>query len=141
MVSITLLKHITLIRTKYAINSFYIKHQIYLLPTLDNVEELLQRFNDVKREEAKASKVDKANDQFCLSLYLDTKSYKISSCRNQVSDKMAEPGVFISLFLIFMKIIFRKQKCIFLNLVYLSKHGFLHLTQFWSPFYKNYLLS
>ena len=39
-----------------------------------------------------------------------TKKYikKLSTCRKQVNHKLAEPGIFISIFLVFVMIIFRK---------------------------------
>ena len=36
-----------------------------------------------------------------LNLDLETKGYEISICRNQVNDKLAESGLFISRFLVF----------------------------------------
>ena len=55
---------------------------------------------------------------------------------NQINDKLAESGIFISVFLVFAMIIFEKQKCIFLNLIYIYiyiyilKHRLSHLAKF-----------
>ena len=89
----------------------------------------LQIFNDVEREEAKAFEVQNAIGELCLCLDFGTKGYKVSICRNQVNDKLAESRIFISIFLVSAMIIFRKQKCVFLNLIYLLKHRLLHLTK------------
>ena len=73
----------------------------YIKKYLVSIEELLQTFHDVEREEVKASEAQIAIDELCLSLDLDNKGYEISTCRNQVNDKSAEPGSFISIFLVF----------------------------------------
>ena len=65
----------------------------YIKRYLDNVEELLKTFDDVEKEEAKASEVQLAIDELCLNLDLETKGYEISVCRDQVNDKLAETGI------------------------------------------------
>ena len=61
---------------------------------MDSIEELQQTFNDVEREEVKASEAQIAIDKLSLSFDLDTKSYGISTCQNQVDDKLAESRIF-----------------------------------------------
>ena len=45
---------------------------------------------------------------------------------NQINDKLAESGIFISVFLVFAMIIFEKQKCIFLNLIYIYIYIYIY---------------
>ena len=52
----------------------------------DNIEELLQTFNDVEWQETKAFEVQIAIGEFCWSLELDGKGYEISTW-NQVNQK------------------------------------------------------
>ena len=56
------------------------------LKKLDNIEELLQTFNDVEWQETKAFEVQTAIGEFCWSLDLDGKGYEISTW-NQVNQK------------------------------------------------------
>ena len=61
---------------------------LYIKKYLNSIEKLLQTFNNVEREEAKASEVQSAVDEICLILDLDTNGYEISTCLNQVNDKL-----------------------------------------------------
>ena len=103
---------------------------LYIKKYLDSTEKLLQTFNNVEREEAKASEVQSAVDEICLILDLDTNGYEISTCLNQVNDKLAESRIFISMFLVFALIIFRKQKWVFLNLIYMLNVVYYNLQNF-----------
>ena len=103
---------------------------LYIKKYLDSIEKLLQTFNNVEREEAKASEVQSAVDEIYLILDLDTNGYEISTCLNQVNDKLAESRIFISMFLVFAMIIFRKQKCVFLNLIYMLNVVYYKLQNF-----------
>ena len=53
---------------------------LYIKKYLNSIEKLLQTFNNVEREEAKASEVQSAVDEICLILDLDTNGYEISTC-------------------------------------------------------------
>ena len=61
---------------------------------LDDVQELLQTFDDAEKEEAKASDVQVAIDELCSSLDPKTKRYEVSLRRNQVNAALADSGNF-----------------------------------------------